>query len=686
MGQLLLVNVLQEPLFCGKLNWPKVHKYRPRPCSFLEECVQSQQSLKCHSVHYSIQGTGKVVNHVEDPLNHKAFDCNGEESDTLPYVQTLREFPKKDLVEKVVLVRFDSTILVQKEADQIAQSASNALFTIKYLHEGGAKVILVSDWSVRNNPRLFDTESIADILSSALQLRVVPARCVSPERLAKTENYEKTDILLLDNLSEFKEEVANCPKFAEALSSGVDIFVNESFSQSHKILASNVGVTRFCYACVAGFQFEESLNQLQNLKETKREPYVAIIGGGNILDKAAALHFLASRCEGLVFVGMMCFQIMHVLGLAVPLNLVERGAVKEALDIVQFAESRNVQIVYPKDFLCKNDQLPDQLEIFPSHGILDGWIPVDVGPVTLDEIKSLLSKCKKTLWIGPVKFHKSSYISGASKLAQILVQLSQNDCDVTVVGNIACEAIMKESSPVSVFNIIYNASVVWEFLKGRKLPGAIALDRAYPFYIDWNAVYVDPSKPLVVDIGSDSEWTGNGLFLLGMAKRRLDLNFLGLEINKKLVRRCLDSLQRFGMKNGYFIATNATSAFRSIVSSYPGKLFLVSIQCPNPDFNNPDHRWRMLQRSLFEAVVELLVPTGKVFLQSDIEAVSLRMKEEFLKYGKGRLIVHEESNAITSEGWLKENPFGVRSDWEQHVLDRGDPLYRVMLSKSTNAE
>lgn len=31
----------------------------------------------------------------------------------------------------------------------------------------------------------------------------------------------------------------------------------------------------------------------------------------------------------------------------------------------------------------------------------------------------------------------------------------------------------------------------------------------------------------------------------------------------------------------YFIATNATSTFRSIVSSYPGKLILVSIQVKN---------------------------------------------------------------------------------------------------------
>lgn len=74
--------------------------------------------------------------------------------------------------------------------------------------------------------------------------------------------------------------------------------------------------------------------------------------------------------------------------------------------------------------------------------------------------------------------------------------------------------------------------------------------------------------------------TGNGLFLLGMAKKRKGCNFLGLEINEKvsespfeyfdvscllkfyfinfntsltfqLVKRCLDSVQLSGIKNGY---------------------------------------------------------------------------------------------------------------------------------------
>lgn len=69
------------------------------------------------------------------------------------------------------------------------------------------------------------------------------------------------------------------------------------------------------------------------------------------------------------------------------------------------------------------------------------------------------------------------YTSGASKLATMLSKLGQNDCDITVVGNMACKSVTKESSLG--LNMVENASVVWEFLKGRKLHGVMALDRVY---------------------------------------------------------------------------------------------------------------------------------------------------------------------------------------------------------------
>ncbi|MBA0856665.1 hypothetical protein Goshw_001322 [Gossypium schwendimanii] len=638
------------------------------------------------------------------PINNVQLSFQGE-LEALPHVQTLREFPQEELVAKVVMVRFDSTILLGEKLDLSSQSASKALYTIKYLHECGAKMILVSEWSRKINPKLLDAQAVADILSSVLQLKVIALRCISCKSPLRREDLQKADIFLLENLSEYKEEVANCSKFAELLSSEVDILVNDSFCQSHKVLASTVGVARFCYASMAGFSFEENLHQLKKIAKTKKKPYLAVIGGGNLKSKAAALQFLASRCDALVFVGQMSFQIMRALGHSIPTNLVERDAHKAALDIVQFAHDKNVLMSYPKDFWCTNQHLPTELEVFPAHGVSASWLPVDLGPRSLEEIYSLVTNSKlnansgdshgltylmhllnilqKIIWIGPVKFSSSKPSTvGTSKLAQMLCKQSQCECEITIVGSTACEVIKNESNSLSSFNVLENASVVWEFLKEQKLPGVMSLNRAYPFEIDWSVAYHDASQPLVVDIGS-----GNGLFIMGMAQNRKDLNFLGLEINGKLVRRCLDSVHQSGIRNAYFIGSNATTTFRSIVSSYPGELVLVSVQCPNPDFNKPENRWSMLQRSLIEAVADLLASKGKVFLQSDVEAVAMRMKEQFLQYGKGKLhLSHDQYNIrINGNAWLKENPFGIRSDWEQHVIDRGAPMYRLMLSKSTGS-
>lgn len=69
---------------------------------------------------------------------------------------------------------------------------------------------------------------------------------------------------------------------------------------------------------------------------------------------------------------MMSFQIIHALGFPVPLNTVEEGALKGAIDLIQVTKDRGIPIFCPKDFWCMNDQLSRQVEIFPAHGIPEG--------------------------------------------------------------------------------------------------------------------------------------------------------------------------------------------------------------------------------------------------------------------------------------------------------------------------
>lgn len=85
---------------------------------------------------------------------------------------------------------------------------------------------------------------------------------------------------------------------------------------------------------------------------------------------------------------------------------------------------------------------------------------------------------QKIIWIGPVKFRLPSQVSsGASKLVSTLDRLTQSNCKITVIGKMACQAVTKDSSFISDYNLVKSASVMWEFLKGKQLPGLMALDR-----------------------------------------------------------------------------------------------------------------------------------------------------------------------------------------------------------------
>lgn len=670
-----LINLLFNSLNASNSLKPPLDNscYRPR-------ILAANTKKRCTTL-LSSSPVSKLVDQTEHSLVQEDYFYDSGKVPAFPHVQSLRNFPREELFGKVVMVRFDTLILLQGMKEHQSLPA-NASLTIKYLHDSSAKVILVGSWNETTNSKFhvggcLSTKSVADFLSSMLELEVVPAKHVSGLMHVDMDDSKKHCIILIENLFCFKGERANCSKFSEELASGVDIIVNDTFSESHKVLASTVGAARFCYACIAGFFFEEGLFKLKKIIKSAKRPYMAIIGGGKLADKAAAVQFLASTCDGLVFVGSMAFQIMHALGSPIPVKFLELGALKEAARIVESARSRNIPLVLPQDVWCIKDHMPEETQIVSVHSIPEGWKPIDIGPRSLEEMTNSLSECKKLMWIGPLRFSSIKQDEGGTfKLAEALSTLTS--CNVTFVGNTEFEESLGKSNSFANDNFLKCAAVVWEVLKGRKLPGLLALDRAYPFLVNWSVVYDDPMRPLVVDVGS-----GNGLFLFGMGRRKKDMNFLGLEMNAKLVDRCLDDVHRLGIHNVHFVATNATSTFRSIVSSYPGELVLVSIQCPNPDFNKPQFRWRMLQRSLVEAIADKLVFGGKVFLQSDIEAVAMRMKEEFMEYGKGKLAVMEHSGDLETKelGWLKENPFGVSSDWEKHVLDRGDPMYRLLLSK-----
>ncbi|KAI4302872.1 hypothetical protein MLD38_038570 [Melastoma candidum] len=196
---------------------------------------------------------------------------------------------------------------------------------------------------------------------------------------------------------------------------------------------------------------------------------------------------------------------------------------------------------------------------------------------------------------------------------------------------------------------------------------------------DWSRVFKDPALPLMVDIGC-----GSGRFLLWLARRNPDLqNYLGLEIRQKLVKRADCWAKGIGLDNVHFMFANATISFQSMVSTYPGPLMFVSVLCPDPHFKKRHHKRRVVQKPLVASIVDSLVPGGKVFIQSDVFEVALDMRDQFDEHS--HVLEHidsiDPSISCDGDGWLVDNPMGIRTEREIHVDWEGGRVYRRMYQK-----
>lgn len=85
---------------------------------------------------------------------------------------------------------------------------------------------------------------------------------------------------------------------------------------------------------------------------------------------------------------------------------------------------------------------------------------------------------QKIFWIGsPDLGLLKKDTLGASQLAASLEKSSKNGCEIFVAGSTPCKAMGRISRLSSQIRLLKNTTVVWEFLKGRTLPGIAALDK-----------------------------------------------------------------------------------------------------------------------------------------------------------------------------------------------------------------
>ena len=386
---------------------------------------------------------------------------------------------------KRVLVRVDFNVPIIEHDGEIEITDDTrireALPTINYLREDGAKTILMSHFGRPQGKRVdkYSLRPIGDHLHTLINHPVIFSYDTTGEVPEKIISHmQEGDVALLENLRFQPEEEANDSKFAQALVKFGDIYVNDAFGAAHRAHASTVGVTKFISRCVMGFLMEKELRYLHEELDKPARPFLVIMGGGKVSDKIGVLKALMTKADAILIGGAMANTFFKAQGIPIGASRVEADKTDLANELVHLASKRGVKFVLPVDVVEAQEiragaPSRNSGRLSREHGISDGWQAVDIGAATITLFQREIAEAKTILWNGPVGiFEISEFAKGTTAIAEALAKSGA----ITIIGGgDSVTAVTQAGLADKMTFVSTGGGATLELLEGKELPGVAAL-------------------------------------------------------------------------------------------------------------------------------------------------------------------------------------------------------------------
>ncbi len=344
----------------------------------------------------------------------------------MPQKKTLRDV---EVSGRRVLVRVDYNVPLDEQGnivDDIRIKAS--LPTVEYLLDARAKIILMSHLGrPKGKDPAYSLAPVAKRLSRYVGKEVVLAPdCVGREVEEMAEGMSDGDILMLENLRFHSGEREGSEEFARELARLGDVYVGDSFGTCHRKHASVYVLPQLLKPAVMGFLLEREINYFERAMINPQRPVVAVLGGAKVSTKLGILKNLLKRVDKIFIGGAMAFTFIKALGYGVGSSLVEEELIPTALDILDVAKKLEVKLYLPVDFVVgkePSDSTPTK--VVPWQEIPEGWKGLDIGPVSVEMLKEILSDAQTIIWNGPMGvFELDRFKNGTFETAKLIAQSS----------------------------------------------------------------------------------------------------------------------------------------------------------------------------------------------------------------------------------------------------------------------
>jgi phosphoglycerate kinase len=384
---------------------------------------------------------------------------------------------------KKALVRVDFNVPLDKDytiTDDNRMTA--ALPTInKILKDGGAVILMSHLGRPKDGPEdKFSLKHLVPHLSDLLGQQVEFADdCIGPEAVEKAKALQSGEVLLLENLRFYKEEEKGDVGFAEKLSKLGDIYVNDAFGTAHRAHASTAVIAQFFpNAKYFGYLMAAELQNAEKVLNDAARPFTAIMGGAKVSDKIELIERLLDKVDSLIIGGGMAYTFAKAQGGKIGKSLVEEDKLSLALELIDKAKIKGVNLLLPTDSIVADNFSNDaQTGIAQNNAIEDGWMGLDIGPDSITEFTKVVEGSKTILWNGPMGvFEMEKFEKGTKAIAEAVVKATENGAFSLIGGGDSAAAVAKFNLTDEVSYVSTGGGALLEYMEGKELPGVKAIN------------------------------------------------------------------------------------------------------------------------------------------------------------------------------------------------------------------
>ena len=366
----------------------------------------------------------------------------------------------------------------------------------KILADGGSAIIGSHLGRPKGVTEKFSLKHILKHLDELLGIEVQFANdCMGEEAAAKAAALQPGEALLLENLRFYAEEEGkprgladdatdeekaaakkavkeSQKEFTKKLASYADCYVNDAFGTAHRAHASTALIAKY---------FDKEKKEVKAVDKVLNDihrPFTAIMGGSKVSSKIEIIENLLNKVDNLIITGGMTYTFTKAQGGKIGLSICEDDKLDLALELMQKAKEKGVNLVLATDAKIADSFSNDANTKFCKvNEIPDGWEGLDIGPESEKAFAEVIKGSKTILWNGPTGvFEFENFTHGSRSVGEAIVEATKNGAFSLVGGGDSVACVNKFGLASGVSYVSTGGGALLEAIEGKVLPGIAAIN------------------------------------------------------------------------------------------------------------------------------------------------------------------------------------------------------------------